>query len=167
MSAKAQAETIGEIAHPDGAVDAVEANIASISFFDRGGWCVIMDDPPAKGQPLRVTTELGEVYQTYYRPLLEFLGSFAGTDALSLLRVEGVEFRVAYAAGLDIFVGIAVAVIESEGANLESIRSAVADLVASSEVGFELPILRVHDDEGREWSVGADGVIVRLGERWQ
>lgn len=58
VSAKAQAETIGEIAHPDGAVDAVEANIASISFFDRDGWCVIMDDPPAKGQPLRLTAEL-------------------------------------------------------------------------------------------------------------
>jgi hypothetical protein len=69
---------------------------------------------------------------------------------------------VAYDPDLDLFIGVANAVIETRGADIDVIRSGlVAVLEAGDGIRRRLP--RVEDEEGRAWSVGEDGVVVSSG----
>ena len=166
-AAKDQAQAINQIVHPGGAVDDVEANVASLSFFDGEGWCLLMDDPPARTQPLRLTAVPDELYRAYYRPVLDYVGAALQSDEAQSVRVVGVDFKVAYDRDLDLFVGLASAIIETEGADIERIRDSVSEILALPDRRATQPAERLRDDQGSLWSMGPDGVIVRLGDRWQ
>lgn len=166
-SAKTQAQTINQIVHPGGAADAIEANVASISFFDGEGWSLLMDDPPAKAQPLRLTVPLEELYRTYYRPVIAYISAALQSDAAESVAIGGVDFKVAYDADMDFHVGVASTIIETEGADLEWIQAVLAEVLGAHNASERPSVPGLRDDSGSEWSVGADGVIVRLGERWQ
>jgi hypothetical protein len=47
--------------------------------------------------------------------------------------IDGVEFKVVYDAEPDLFVGVAAIVIETEGVDLDAIRSALADITAGGD----------------------------------
>ncbi len=139
----------------------------SLAFFDGEGWSLLMDDPPAKPQPLRLAVPADELYRAYYDPVLAYVGAALERDSAQSVLVDSTGFKVVYDPDLDLFVGVANAVIESGGADIETIRAALAQVLEARETGRRLVVPQVEDDEGRAWSVGADGVIVRLGERWQ
>jgi len=92
-AAKTQAQTVNQVVHPDGTVDAIAANVASISFFDGEGWNLLMDDPPAKAQPLRLTSSPEDLYRAYYRPLLAYVGSALQSDSADTVAIDGLAFR--------------------------------------------------------------------------
>lgn len=162
-SAKSQACTVNEVVHPNGAIDPINANVASITYFDQDGWNVIMDDPPAKPSPLRLTSPVSQLYGSYYAPIIDYVGAGIATETAQSAFIDDVEFKVAYDADLDLHVGLAAAIIESEGTDIDTARTVVSELMSrDAEVSS-----RLLGDENRMWSVGADGVIVRLGERWQ
>lgn len=74
-SAKTQARTLDRVVHPGGASEPIAANIASITYFDTDGWCLLMDDPPSSPGPLELTSDLGQLYRAYYQPILEYVAA--------------------------------------------------------------------------------------------
>jgi hypothetical protein len=126
-----------------------------------------MDDPPAKTAPLRLTGPPEELYGAYYRPIISYVTAALQSDSAESVAIDGVDFKVAYDADLDLYVGLAGPVIETEGSDLERIQAALAEVLSPSDAREPAAVPRIRDEDGREWSVGADGVIVRLGERWQ
>ncbi len=165
-SAKTQAQTLSDVVHPGGTVDPIQAKVASLSFFDGEGWSLLMDDPPAKRQPLRLATSSDELHRAYYAPVVEYVLAALEREEAESIQIEDVNFKVVHDPSLDVFVGVANAVIESNGTNLDAIRSALAG-VLEERSGRTRSLPPVEDVAGRAWSVGTDGVIVRLGERWR
>lgn len=166
-SAKTQARTLDQVVHPGGVVEPIEANVASISYFDGEGWCLLMDDPPAKPQPLRLTSSTDDLHRAYYGPVLDYLSVALEQDEAESVEIGRAGFKVAYDPDLDLFVGVANAVIETSGASIDTVRAALAEILEAHEGNNLRHVPQVEDEVGREWSLGADGVIVRLGERWQ
>lgn len=166
-SAKAQARTLDQVVHPGGVVEPIEANVASISYFDGEGWCLLMDDPPANPQPLRLSSSTYDLHRAYYRPVLDYLSVALEHDEAESVEIGGAGFKVAYDPDLDLFVGVANAVIETSGASIDTVRAALAEILEAHEGSNLQRVPQVEDEVGRDWSLGADGVIVRLGERWQ
>jgi len=126
-----------------------------------------MDDPPAKAQPLRLTAPPEELYRAYYRPIIAYVSAALQSDSAESVAIDGVDFKVAYDADLDLYLGVAGTVIETEGSDLERINAALAEVLGATDERERASVPRLRDESGIEWSVGADGVIVRLGERWQ
>jgi hypothetical protein len=166
-SAKTQAQTINQIVHPGGAADAIEANVASVSFFDGEGWTLLMDDPPAKAHSLRLTASSAELYRVYYRPVLAYVSAALESDSAESVVIDGVDFKVAHDADLDVYVGVAGTVIQTEGADPPRVYAEPTQVLAIRDGFRRTSVPQLRDASGIEWSVGADGVIVRLGERWQ
>lgn len=164
-SAKSQARTVNEVVHPNGTIDPISANVASVTYFNQDGWNVIMDDPPTKPSPLRLTGPPSQLYGAYYAPLIDYLGAGLTAETVQSVFIEDVEFKAAYDSDLDLHVGVAAAIIESEGTDIDTARTVVSELVSRGAEGSSR--LTQLGDENRSWSVGADGVIVRLGERWR
>lgn len=166
-AAKAQARTLDQVVHPGGATEPIEANVASITFFDGEGWCLLMDDPPAKPQPLRLNASLNQIYRAYYEPVLAYVGAALEQEQAESVEIGDVGFKVVHDPDLDLFIGVANAVIETRGAELEALRSPLSAVIEASDGRNRRRLPQVEDEEGRAWSLGEDGVIVRLGDRWQ
>jgi hypothetical protein len=166
-SAKFQAGTLSQVVHPGGASDPVAANIASITYFNTDGWCLLMDDPPSSARPLELTSGLGELYRAYYRPILAYV-----TGALEQQETETVEvgetgFKVAYDPDLDLFIGLANAIIESDGTSIDELRPVLSELRVGRDDLSRGRATAVEARDGTSWSLGEDGVMVRLGDRWR
>jgi hypothetical protein len=164
-SAKTQAKSIGSIVHFGRATDAVDANVSSITYFDGDGWNLLMDDPPARSRPLRLAAPVSELYRAYYGPLLDFVASDLQINRSETVAIDDVEFEAVYDPDLDIYVGLAAVVIESAGTDVARIQASLAGMLIQRD--DQSAVVRRHrDGAGRARSVGADGVAVRLGERW-
>lgn len=166
-SAKSQARTIDRIVHPGGAIDPIDANVASVSFFDGEGWSLLMEDPKPKPGPLRLGAPVEDLYRAYYRPLIAYVTSALEGDTATTVVIDDKEFKVVHDADLDIFVGLSAAVLESEGTNLEGIAAGVSAAPDTRDSRQGRVSKEYLDQFDRRWSVGADGVAVRLGTRWE
>lgn len=168
-SAKAQAQTIGSISHPDGRSDFVSANVAAISWFDRDGWRILLDDPAPAGEPLTLRVPEERLAQAYYQPVLRFISSARQDETAESVEIDGAGFKAVHDPDLDVYIGVSQSVIEAEGAVLldGDVWRPTGDGLSSAAGGRAGRRTGFTDNEDRPWSVGDDGVAVRLGERWQ
>jgi hypothetical protein len=131
-SAKTQAQTLSDVVHAGGTFDPIQANVASLSFFDGEGWSLLMDDPPAKQRPLKLAVSIDEFYRVYYAPILEYVLAALELDQAQSTLIDDVDYKVVHEPNLDLFVGGASAVIETSGTDVETIQASLTEVLEGS-----------------------------------
>lgn len=82
------------------------------------------------------------------------------------MEVGEVEFKVAYDADLDLFIGLANMIVETGGTAVDDLRPSLSELLVGRDGAPRGRAPQVEARDGTVWSLGEDGVMIRLGERW-
>ncbi len=142
----------------------VMAEIASVAWMSDQGWAVRFDDPPS-GTVLRDGEEaMEELRRSYYDDLAgHVIATRDRGDRVSVV-AESTEddvrtYEGVYEPGVDVYLALRTDVLEQR-------RPLSADAVAPDPEPQD-PGRTLLDRDGRKWSLGRDGVAVRLGETWR
>jgi hypothetical protein len=166
--AKNQASSVQSIVTHDGS-HAVGANLASIAWFDSRRWAIRMDDPNEDSLPLRLDADAATLIAQYYDPVVSYVLQALDEGRGETVTIAGVEFKTVYESALDLAIGVSSEVIESRQVDTNELQRRLRDVMRT--IG-QPPTSRsssgvLEDAGGTLWTLGPDGVIVRLGQYWE
>lgn len=172
-TAKAQAQSIGELTYLDGTIYPLVAQIASVGSFPRGAFRMEFRDPPVSSTPLAFSSDGPDFWRAYYQPIRDLIQRARQSGNAGEMSLDGGPlYWTAYDPIWDVTVGV-LAALDDESLSLQDIRSQCEMLQEGLTEPEEHPDIKrviferlLTDTLGAKWSVGSDGVIVSLGARW-
>lgn len=164
--AKAQASSVGHVDLPTGR-RSFEANVASIAWFADEGWTIEWEDPePKSTRRLKLTADEEQLRALYYQPILGTIKYLHDNgQPTTAVRIGDGEYLATEDPTMGTWVGLHQALVQEQylawSGVEQDINTAVHQSLLDDGASKAILLSGVRDAEGKVWSMGLDGVIVR------
>lgn len=158
-SAKGQAQAV-----TSSTSGSVMAEVASVAWMSDQGWAVRFDDPPVSTTLRDNDGTMEELRRSYYDDLAGYVIAARDRSERVSVTAESTQddvrtYEGVYEPGLDVYLALRTDVLEQR-------QPPRLDTVAL-DLEPQDPGRTLLDRGGHKWSLGRDGVAVRLGETWR